>query len=581
MPQGKTELDWPYLALFGIAAAWLLILMLLPGTGWLVRSQARMLTQRPTDLIIMLNELGAEDVPGVDLNVAPENDVRARAALNGSFSERLSQALSGPTQGRVGALMVLAKQFSGAQRAEVLADALRFATMGPIRLNRDAEESAFFGDPLSTSPTIPTPPTPPEALALFDQNAAAGELLEPDNAYFPMMRAVGLIVAHRDAEALEEIRRTGSETVFEDYTMDEARVRLTHLERRAGKQTALASLAVIGAVLDPHYAQLRAAARFVAYKAAQAEKAGRTQEGFALRRAMMRCGSQMRVQSHSLIGSLVGAAIVPVSMRGAGPRYGGMTLSAWKALSDEQRQRRREEAYCAYVTRIEHAEEASWVTKELAADSEVSAIGKAGMPLGPMGNQGFAELFRLMFQTMILLANAAEILLLSGAMWLLKGRRREQTIALFTLIVLFVVIAGRMQWAPALAAFRQVVWNLSETGATEYGSNLGDLTFNFLSTLPNIARGAAFVGCLIGPTLALMILGAVRLVRGEKEDSVVAPGLRKGGAAAALLLVGAYSFAVAGMLHEEVRQREAQQHMMQSEGIYFAELAHMQWPPEP
>src|SRR5438876_457325 len=58
------------------------------------------------------------------------------------------------------------------------------------------------------------------ALPAYDREGAEGERLDRDNAYFPFMRAAGLLAGHRDAEALAAIRRAGAKARWDDYCYD-------------------------------------------------------------------------------------------------------------------------------------------------------------------------------------------------------------------------------------------------------------------------------------------------------------------------------------------------------------------------
>ncbi len=566
-----------YPLILGSAIAVLILLAILPGTGWLYRYQIKLLTNRSTDLIQILKDTGVRDLPGVDLDIKPEKEILDRAAIDNSYEEELSQALASPPGAQIGLTLALANRSSGSERAEALAHVLRLETLSTIHLRRDDEVSAYWGEPTSPYKTT-AKEIPAEDLALFDQTAKEGERLEPDNAYFSMMRAMGQIAANRDAEGLDEIQLAGSKPRYEDYAMNESKYRLTHLERRSGRQTSVESAMIMGSVLYPHYAQLRAMARFASYKADQEEKSGRHVDGYPLRKAMMRCGSLMRAQSRSYIGSLVGIAIVPISMRTTESVNGGMEAAAWKALTQEQQAKRREELDIAYLNRTGHANEIPWLTYELAAGSQAREIGKQGIMLGPLGNNFLAALLVTGGSAIVLLANAVELILLSALMWLLKGNRSAEKIGIFVLSLLFLFVCIRMQWAPALAGIHQVIVNLSGDDATNNVSGTQQLLSNLLISSPVVARGAAIVACLLGPMFTLCFLGLMRIARGKQEESVLASGLRKGGAVLSLLFVGLFVVAFTGALRLENQQRSAQQRMIEGEGLYYAEVVGKPWP---
>jgi len=294
----------------------------------------------------------------------------------------------------------------------------------------------------------------------------------------------------------------------------------------------------------------------------------------------MRCGSMMRVQSRSQIGSLVGDAIVPICMQTNESHYGGIGKTAWNALTPEQRRSRRIELYTAYLKRTGHPEEAPWVVQEQAMGDLARHIGQQAIDSGPMGSQTLGTIFRMFGGTMLVLANAAELLLLCGAMWICKGNRSAERIALVTLLLLFVICAFRMEWAPAMVGLREVVSNLSDPNAsTLNGTSASQFVFSVFSGSPVVVRFVAIFGCLIGPVFAVAVLTIMRLARGKQEESVIASGLRRGGAVIAMLLVATYALALAGLVKEETAQRRAQLRMMQGESAYYSELVGKPWPP--
>jgi len=222
-----------------------------------------------------------------------------------------------------------------------------------------------------------------------------------------------------------------------------------------------------------------------------------------------------------------------------------------------------------------------WVLQEMAWDDETKEISKEGLSRGPMGLHSLGVIFRAFGGTLFLLSNAIELLLLCGAMWLCKGNRTAERIALILLLLVFVVCGLRMQWAPAMTGMYEVATNLSEPSPA-----LGSITpsrsvFSLLGRSTTIVRGAAIFGCLIGPLFALVVLAIMRLARREEEQSVVGSGLRRGGAVIALILLGSYAMTLTGVIRDENGLRDSQLRMMQAEGPYYAELVGKPWPPAP
>ena len=289
------------------------------------------------------------------------------------------------------------------------ANILRYATQEEIHLKRP-EENLLSGLPLPAVSQEEEGHDTPAHLAAFDADAAAGERLDPDNAYFPFMRAVGLFAARRDDEALDAVKRAGAEHEWREYSNDEVEGRWRIMEAATGGREGVSRMAVAAALLFPQYQQIRAAARLVAVKAVLAEQDGRPQEGLALRLALARSGDLMRAQSTSFIGSLVGIAINAISRS----RPGGIpAVTRPPGIPAEQWARARLDTYCDYVTRIGHPEAAREARAQDAAGAQVRHLAVGDSVFGSR----LPDLLRLglcLTAGWVLAGNALLLLLLGG-----------------------------------------------------------------------------------------------------------------------------------------------------------------------
>ena len=327
------------LTLLGIAAGILLALLIAPQTRWLVRMQIFPLSLLPGRYDAQVRAYVAAHPNDYQIQLAgmPDN-----SPADPSANPRLAYDRS------------LVPRFPNS--ASLRANILRYATAYEVTLNRD--EDYLLGNlpvpPHHADPLRP-PPTPAH-LAAFDADAAAGERLDPDNAYFPFMRAFGLFAAHRDAEALVEVQRASQKHVWREYYDDEIEGRWRINDAVYGGQEALSAGAVSASELFPQYQHLRALARIVVWKAILDEKAGHPEAGLAKREALGRCGEIMAVHSTTLIGNLVGIAINAISRSRPG---GGSAPKSDPSVTGEQQAQKRLEAYCAYVTKVGHPEAAA------------------------------------------------------------------------------------------------------------------------------------------------------------------------------------------------------------------------------
>ena len=337
------------LALSGLALGVLLALFIAPQTRWLVRLQTL-----PPSLAG-----GNYERQKAQFVEAHPNDYPVQLA---------GKTTSYDTQTQVQYARSLVTRFP--ESTSLRANILRH-TLSNFHLYR-AENFQLQGNSVPAQMIDPKypPPTPVE-IAAFDADAAAGEKLDPNNAYFPLLRMFGLFAAHRDTAALAALQRASTETTWREYYEDEVEGRWRINDGVYGGREAIASMAVSASVLFPHYQDLRGIARIVTYKAVLLEQAGHPEAGLALRQQMMHCGDLMREQCTSIIGNLVGIAISGVARSRPG---GSEIIYSRPNESLEQRANRRLDIYCAYVTRIGHPEAAQEARAEYAAATQARKV---------------------------------------------------------------------------------------------------------------------------------------------------------------------------------------------------------------
>src|SRR5579862_8845938 len=206
----------------GITTGVLLALWVWPATHWLIVAQTEIALPGHTWLGAPCPAgLEAEDrvrdcEPLVEIAAHQPDDFQLQlAAAIAPYPARSRDAAAETVQ----RLRAMEQRFP--DRPSVYANALRFACLYEVVIQRNEPamlvgDSGLAGD-VRGSPGIPSP----EQLAAFDRDASSGERLEPNNAYFPIMRAVGLFAARRDKDALAEILRAGSDSSWHEYWNDE------------------------------------------------------------------------------------------------------------------------------------------------------------------------------------------------------------------------------------------------------------------------------------------------------------------------------------------------------------------------
>ena len=401
------------LVLLGLALGVLLALLIVPQTRWLVRLQVLTSLRLYHPLPIgpcYTGSLAGDRRRAEAVAARHPNDYMvqyAAAVADNSHDETLA------------GLHALTLRFP--DRPMLYANLLRYETLGKVHLERP-EENLLLGLPLSHKYGFGHPNAPAD-LAAFDADAAAGERLDPDNAYFPLMRAVGLFAAFRDAEGLAAFRRASIKPSWREYCVDEVEARWRLHEEAFDDPGALGRVSIAASLLLPQYSQLRALARLILVKAVQQEAAGHREEALQLREALRQCGDLMRAQSTYVIGALVGNAICDI----ATDRTGGMTQGAPPDPVSDRQMWQQLDAYHAYATRLGHPEFAARARAEAAAGRQVSAIMRMDDP-GRLQqlDQPFLDLTRWWLAGIAVLSNVLWLLLFGGtAAGLARAGRAE------------------------------------------------------------------------------------------------------------------------------------------------------------
>ena len=270
---------------FALVALLLTGLTLHPKTGWLVRQQAQ--------------------------------------AAFGGQGVALIQSLEGP------------KTPPKLSEAGEVARQLRKLCEEKLKLRRDEEES--FLDPrhrASTTTTISTEFSLYEVLELTKQ----GTQCDPDNAFFPALRAVALLRARSDEQALVALHQAAQCPHWEDYTREEILARLDQLEQVQGRHTVIADVRVPSDL--SFLLRLEALARVATALAARKELADEKAAGLAIRHDLRALGERIEAQGSCINIRNRGLTLALT----AAARPGGEAPKIYSGLSQETKESRRRDA---------------------------------------------------------------------------------------------------------------------------------------------------------------------------------------------------------------------------------------------
>ncbi len=473
---------------------------------------------------------------------------------------------------------------------EIRAHELRFASMGDIGVRRDNEVMAYFGEttarvsPLARSglKTLPEP----HALQAFLDAAEQGAERDPENGYFPAMKAMGLFCNYNDAEALKVLHIAAQCKHWDDYSWAEAESRWRCMSRKPGANS-LARTMVLASILFPHFARLRAVGRLADMIAAQKETSGKRLEGLQIRQDTLALGRNMRQHSRSLIGGLVGISISNLAYSHPDKvLYAGLDNLAMQKLDTFQKNTVRLEVYRKFAVSLGHPEAAKAAENEVQAGYSYRSLSEstAANLHDPFGGQKMRDINRHWIVASLGLANGVWLLLLALTCAVLVGLRADKsaassmTLGIFVTVAIIVTLGAH--WGVEMTNIDRALVKLTNTMAMLSGNSTSSTESGFsqFRNSPAFVQGATLVGSLIAPLLVLCLAGAARLLSGKGSGYTVVRGTC-GLAAVAAVCVTAFCYtAVQNTAQLEVEQHVRLDRMLQHEGRYRAELLHVKYP---
>ena len=464
------------------------------------------------------------------------------------------------------------------------ANLLRCDASGPVRLERP-EIDALTGEQPGKSSYRPVPT--PADLASYDRTAATGERLDPDNAYFPFMRAVGHFAAHRDAVGLAALRRAGTKPIWKEYYHDEAAGR-QHLHAEAfGSKSAIQQAAFMVMTLLPQYTDLTHAAYLAVSKAAAYEQSGDPNSGLAVRQSLTHLGGLMRVQSTTLVGTERGIRIAEIAAINPG---GKSQTQPDKDPPIDTNAAARNEAYCRYLAESNQSAEARQAQAEYAAEQRVRhmlSLDVKDSGFGPVPNpvierSAFGHPLR-----QLILWWAADLSVLSNILWILVlgliasllarvrrlGKVEPLSVRLrFGAFFLFCIGAAAIWFAAGWQSN-----TLEDIRAALLALN-GYSSATFFTGSEGVVAVLSLFGYLAVPILTLLVLTISTLVRRVPLASGLVHGVRSTAVPIACLLMLLYCGLVLGTSKQEKSVGRGLNQMQQNQGRYFADLTGETWP---
>jgi hypothetical protein len=557
-PSRHHRLVWLALAVFGT-------LLLLPATRSLLRTQLKM------EALTYATETNLPAERAAAASLPDDYPVQLAAATpplppNGMGTDpNMARALACTRH-----IAALTQRFPN--NPSLYANLLRYMTVGEVHMQREQGSvgPGFLVDQI-ISPSLA------EALKRFDAAAQRGAQLDPDNAYFPMIRSVGLFTANRDSEALEALKATARCSRWTEYYQDEVEGR-NHLQRIAyGEHGAMQHLSNAFYVRLSHDAQLRNAVRVGMRLAAAAELAGHTAETLSIRHAMMHCGGLMRAQGTAYSTCLTGIAITNMATYNPGgvPYPGDFASGRTRSESSEQRAEQHRKLYFAYLESRGNTQEMTWAKTELAAGVKAKSLVTEWSP-NSLLERHTLSLNHWWLVNIVLLSTVLVLLALGLSASLAGSARPKKALKIGRLMYVLLVVGGIGLWQ----------WQATWSGRSLYYESqiLFSGEGDWYAEHAGIALPLQYqlVGAsLLVPILFVGLLGAMALFQRVPLATGLGRGLRGlafPAAALVFLLYGASLLPTA--YFESITDTEISGTVFNGPH-YYAALNHKVWPGNP
>ena len=574
----------------------LVVALLIPMLRAPLLQQGKMLIATPTGVAWTLRQMGVrEGLPDSD----PTDEQSALAAVmrrdRGDYLIQTAFALRSDSlqkanqeDERVKRLRLIIPAFP--DHAGLYAHILRLETARDISIRRDTEYETFMiGHASQYTATEDTQPATPDALTNFEHDAAMGEQLDPQNGYFPMMRAIGLFAAHRDDEALAAVRRASQKSKWDDYTGEESEAVWRIAKQAFGNRSAVIHTALYASVPQPHFKELRKMARMTALKAAQMEKAGKMEEGIALRQAGIACGALVRTFANAPPGGYYGAEMSELQWLRPGA---AAPISLPGDMPPDQKNAIRRDAFLTFLKQSGHPAEAGRAQAQFEAAHRARAIlDKSADPEYMPPTRQAKSLTTWWIAGNVLLVNAIEMFLLAAVALALVRRKRRMApmlterrdnplipaIVIVTTFLVFLAVAVQTQWGSGFGGLRGILHILSYTGGDP------DSPARFLEppgafSLAGPMQITAVLLSIAVPLAVLAVLFLYSVQRDQEFEFTLLRSLPGTSAILALLLLVLYLVCSVLTTQQEARVEAAVQHNVEVGNRAVAEMQGTKWP---
>jgi hypothetical protein len=407
----------------------------------------------------------------------------------------------------------------------------------------------------------------------FLDHARAGERLDPENAFFPLMRAIGLYSEAKDAEARAALQEAADCTDFADYTFVTAQALHGLMDETVVPDLYQYRWFRLASATHAYTVELEALARKLAVAASKLEASGSPVQGLAMRRDLMAVGALMKAKATSFYVNWIGRNTVAASIRHAN----GKTEPATNPLDDRaeppgKARKRRMDGFIDLARSAGNPAVHSWLMefrKEAQSDQQARKKHVRHHPRKVMRRGSW-----LWWYSALALGIGLSLFVAGACLALrIRGRSGIHSLPLAYCLGAAVTMLVLARSISSGSDLHMAPPNWSRSGLTPI-SFLSDLLLMRIPLQYRLAIGLP----------GLLILAAARLLGGRHERDHAgasarrfATGLKVTGAL--VLVVGYVPLTVLTAMHERKCARDLQAELT-NQSAFAAERMGNEWPPE-
>jgi hypothetical protein len=215
--------------------------------------------------------------------------------------------------------------------------------------------------PNASAPLTRSIPARHRDVRLMEWALRSGEERDPDNAFWPAMRAITYFAAMRDEDGLRALARASHKPLWDAYIYEEVLGQWRLYSTAYGDIGATQKIGPLSLIAFPHLREIRTMAQIARWHAERAAAEGHDRDAIRIRHDIARLGRIMRDTAQWAIEALYGTDLILIADTDSSSPLVEATIQ------DTGQWEQQAQNYLALLRRMHRPHEISWLYDEVAA----------------------------------------------------------------------------------------------------------------------------------------------------------------------------------------------------------------------